>query len=112
MHKKKGGITKKPLFVISTERSEWRDLYNTLIINRYLDYALRASLDMTAFLVSLLFRADGETRTPASRCIAFFVVPQSGMRRTAPRGRERKAKQSSGLFAASSRRQEDTEFES
>ena len=48
---RKMGMTKKPLFVISTERSEWRDLYNTLIINRYLDYALRAALDMTAFLV-------------------------------------------------------------
>ena len=32
---------------ISTERSEWRDLYNELDINRYLDYALRAPLDMT-----------------------------------------------------------------
>ena len=46
-------LTQKPIIVISTERSEWRDLYNRLIIiNRYLDYALRASLDMKDFSAS------------------------------------------------------------
>ena len=33
--------------VISTERSEWRNLDKMLILNRFLGYALRATLEMT-----------------------------------------------------------------
>ena len=36
-----------PPFVISTERSEWRNLDKMLIFNRFLDYALCAPLEMT-----------------------------------------------------------------
>ena len=39
--------TERFLRVISTERSEWRNLDKMLIFNRFLDYALRAPLEMT-----------------------------------------------------------------
>ena len=37
----------RTFFVISTERSEWRNLDRLLIMNRFLDSALRAPLEMT-----------------------------------------------------------------
>ena len=40
-------ISREPSSVISTERSEWRNLDKMLIFNRFLDYALCAPLEMT-----------------------------------------------------------------
>ena len=64
-------LTKSHFSVISTERSEWRDLYNNLIINRYLDCALRASLDMTGFWGSLMT----EAMVYRKRRTNIFVIP-------------------------------------
>ena len=45
--------------VISSERSEWRNLDKMLILNRFLGYALRATFEMTT-LSFRLSEANGE----------------------------------------------------